>query len=301
MSTLGRDDMMYIYYEICKDAHRYWQKGNTNKALSLISIAASFAYNYNQFFADLSLEKLLAEISSKTLSHQIITQPIKNRCVFIDTAGIDNRGLTQQYLRALMANEFEFIYIYEDADIDKVTDILREVREYDKGEVCLLGDCKSHVEMITALQKEVISYAPSFILLHLMPWDVDALSAIFSISGVKKYNINLTDEAYWLGVTFFDYNIEFRNYGYTISLEKRGFREEQLLYLPYYPIFPHSTSFAGFSDVINKASIKILTGGNYYKFFDGNDTFFQLMDRLLESIPTAIIVLAGSGDRKSVV
>lgn len=296
---MERGDVMCIYHKICNDAHNHWQKGDANRALSLISIAASFAYNYNQFFSDLSLEKLLAEISTKTFLHQIVTQPIRNRCVFIDTDGADNRGLTQQYLRALMINGFELLYIYESSCNEKIADIICEVKEYNKGEVCLLGSCSSHVELITALQKKIINYSPSFILLHLMPWDVDALSAIYNISGIKKYNINLTDEAFWLGVSFFDYNIEFRNYGYTLSLEKRGFKEEQLLYLPYYPIFPNTASFSGFNDIINKAPIKILTGGSYYKFFDRNDTFFQLMDRLLESIPTAIIILAGGGDLNS--
>lgn len=296
MNSLKREDIIHIYYKICNDARRHWQKGNVNKALSAISVAASFAYSYNQFFSDLSLEGLLAEISSKILFPQKIVQPCKNRCVFIDTAGADNRGLTQQYLRALMANKFEFLYIYENIDIEQISDILHEIKEYDKGEICLLGNCKSHIELITSLQKKIIDYSPLYIFLHLMPWDVDALSAIFNISGAQKYNINLTDEAFWLGVTFFDYNIEFRNYGYTISLEKRGFSKERLRYLPYYPIFPNSTSFSGFNTVINEATVRILTGGNYYKFFDENDTFFRLMDRLLEAIPFAVIVLAGSGN-----
>lgn len=63
----------------------------------------------------------------------------------------------------------------------------------------------------------------------------------------------MTDHAFWLGRFAFDYCIEFRVYGYNISIQKRKIEKEKILMLPYYPVirkekyqglpFPDSTRF----------------------------------------------------------
>ena len=130
-----------------------------------------------------------------------------------------------------------------------------------------------------------------------MPWDVVSLLISYSIQGVIKYNINLTDHAFWLGASFIDYNFEFRAYGKTVSLEKRHLKQEQLLYLPYYPILPkNKIEFQGFP-IEAKDKIVIFTGGAFYKMFGNNDLFFKILDELLDLSENAVVLVAGIGDK----
>ena len=63
---------------------------------------------------------------------------------------------------------------------------------------------------------------------------------------VMRFQINLTDHAFWLGSTAFDYCIEFRNYGAGISLNERGIDFNKLILLPFYPYINKEQPFLGF-------------------------------------------------------
>ena len=211
---------------------------------------------------------------------------------------MDNKGLTQQYIRAFMSMGVEFLYISVECIRSKCSDIIKELEGYDKAKILLFE--KSEYDFLRKSElilSEIGRYKPTKIFLHLMPWDVVSLMVTHSIQGVTKYNINLTDHAFWLGTSFIDYNFEFRAHGRTISLEKRGLKEEQLLYLPFYPILSKDkVCFQGFpSQTQNK--IVIFTGGAYYKMFGFNNIFFKIIDSLLDLSKEAIVLIAGGGDK----
>lgn len=52
---------------------------------------------------------------------------------------------------------------------------------------------------------------------------------------ITRYLINLQDQTFWLGGNAIDYSIEFRPFGASVSMERRGLKREQLLMLPFYP------------------------------------------------------------------
>ena len=293
---LTHDRIVGIYNDIKRHIKKNKVKGKYNAALKYIELSAYWAYNFNFIYADKEVEDTLKDIAEVNLKPYSIDNMVQNRYVFFDTNGADNRGLTQQYLRALMQLEYEFLYIYISDNISHNVEILKEIRSYDKGKVLLFNKkVKDSFEKCWIILDEIKSYKPSRILLHLMPWDTVSLMCCHCVSGPIKYNINLTDHAYWLGNTFIDYNIEFRPYGMTVSLEQRRLEQRQLLYLPYYPIQSRDIQFQGFP-TFPADSIILFSGGSYYKMFGKDDAYFRMTDKLLDISSKVVLLLAGGGE-----
>ncbi|WP_348768587.1 hypothetical protein [uncultured Bacteroides sp.] len=279
-------------------AQKKYDKGQYQKCLKYIRVASKWAYSFNCFYSDMVLEKLIREVGSKNINNDSIVSPNLNKYVFLDSFGWDNRCLTQQYLRAMMDMGVQILYILLTPISSNSKEILRELYEYGKATVYIMDKhINNDIEKACVLRQKILNFSPSCLFLHIFPWDITALLTIHSIKGVIKYNINLTDHAYWLGNTFIDYNIEFRAYGKTVSLEKRNLYEEQLLALPYYPIVSKYTEFQGFPSCLLK-NVKILTGGNLYKMLGKNNVFFRLMDDILDLSPHVVILVAGISDSK---
>lgn len=290
--SLTKQQVLSIYEKIVSTAKRKCELKRYEASLQYIRSSASWAYSFNFFYSDITVDNLLKEIADKTLSQVVIPSPADDKFVFIDSFAYDNRGLTQQYLRAMMRMNVSILYILTNHNFDKGKDIFRELNEYPTATIYTIKKGLKDIEKSQKIIETIKKFSPSKIFLHLTPWDVSALMAIHKISNVVKYNINLTDHAYWLGASFIDYNIEFRAYGKTISLEKRGLSQEQELCLPYYPILPKWSEFKGFPKIPND-SVIIFTGGAPYKMLGRNDIFFVIMDQLLEISTRVRIMIAG--------
>lgn len=281
-------------YSIIKSsAYKYFEKGNINNSLQCIKVCAWMAYHLNLFYCDEELEGLIRSISGKTLG-SLTPVPVKNRFVLCDFLGYDNRGLTQQYLRALISWKVEFLYILED-DNNPHDDIIQEIQNYKYGKF-FISRASSGIEKIKEIKDRILEFTPQKILLHIDPWNTISLAACSAFPNIVKYNINLTDHAFWLGKNLIDYNIEFRNYGFNISKDYRNIHPEKLLIQPYYPI-TDSKTFLGFPEEI-QGKIKILTGGSFYKMHGDNLKFFKLLKRILDNNKNSILLVVGDGDRR---
>lgn len=298
MRIIDKKCVISVYSKLSCRAQESYNKGQHQKCLKYIRIASKWAYSFNCFYSDMALEKLIKEVGNKNVSCDFIINPQLNKYVLLDSFGWDNRCLTQQYLRAMMDMGVQILYILLTPISSNSKEILQELHEYGKATIYIMDKhVNNDIEKACFLKQEILKFSPSRLFLHIFPWDVAALLTIHSIKGIIKYNINLTDHAYWLGGTFIDYNIEFRAYGKTVSLEKRNLYEEQLLALPYYPIVSKYTEFQGFSSLLS-GKIKILTGGNLYKMLGKNDVFFRMMDDILSLSPQTVILVAGISDSK---
>ena len=90
-----------------------------------------------------------------------------------------------------------------------------------------------------------------------------------------------------------DCSYEFRDYGATISVQKRNIEFDKILYAPFYP-YHHTSDFQGFP--VNVAGkIILLSGGAYYKIIDENDTFVRIIIRILKENPSSIFFFTGMG------
>ena len=293
MRPYSKADILTIYKRLVRIACDYANVRKWHKASDFLSSAASWAYQFNYFYRDDEAESLIKRISESQVMPVRITSPEENRIVLIDSFCFDNRGLTQQYLRAMIQNEAELLYICTATTLESGSDILSELGKYPKARTLLFGGEKvNSIEIANRVEEEVARYAPSHIFLHIAPWDMAALLACSAISGSTIYNINLTDHAFWLGASIIDYNIEFRPYGMTVSLEKRRLKPEQLLQQPFYPVAPISHPFKGFPQMPDDA-VKVFTGGALYKILGKNDIFFRLMEAVLSISPHVYILIAG--------
>ena len=297
--ALSYSSCQNIYRKLTTKAARLLSHKNYLQSLHYIKCAARWAYELNFLYADRDLERILIDITDESITKVNITSPSPDRFVLLETHGMDNRGLTQQYIRAFISMGVEFLYISIDCKRNKCTDILNELQEYKKATVVLYDSSIDEIEKTKQIISKIEGYKPSKLFLHIMPWDTTSLMVAHSLQGVTKYNINLTDHAFWLGVSILDYNIEFRSYGQTVSIEKRGLKKSQLLCLPYYPVLSKdSVDFLGFPKEVEGKTI-LFTGGAYYKMFGQDGKFFTIIDQLLDQNNDSVVLVAGDGDRNT--
>ena len=108
---LERKDITRIYERLKGRAFRAYSNGSYNKSLKYIYIAARVAYKFSWIFTDEDLELLMMKISKSLFIPVEHYKPKANNYVFFDSISLDNVGLSQQYIRALIGNNINFLYI----------------------------------------------------------------------------------------------------------------------------------------------------------------------------------------------
>ena len=296
MKPLSLNKIEAIYEKAKLKALNLCEKGDYTASIKYIKLCAKIAYAVSFKYVDNELDKLLSIILSKTII--IKSAPaIKNRVVFYDYYPNDGKGLSQQYLSALIDNNIEFLYIIENYVPSKTHDIISAISDYPKGELLILDNRLNDIEKAQVAYGEIMKFSPEKALLHFLPWDVTGCLIFSQMKSVKRYMINLTDHAFWLGKNCFDYLIEFREYGANLSLQERGVIHSAQILLPYYPIFKR-TNFKGFDFHKKQDYVYFLTGGAFYKTFGDNYKFYRLLKRILIENPKLVILFAGDGDNK---
>lgn len=264
---------------------------NPHRALRYISLYAQIACHYNIQYADDDIESLLKTISS-TLFGKITWQPIRGKVAFFDSFAFDNRGLTQQYLRSLVELGHEVLYI---APERIGTQIQMEISASHQITTIHLKpfDFPQHKR----IAKQLSEFAPEKILLHLTPNDVSVVCLCNALVSAERFQINLTDHAFWLGTSCIDYSLEFRAYGAYLSHFHRNIPLVKQLLQPYYPL-QDTKAFQGFP--FPKPSCLAFAGATLYKIADKNNTFLKLVHRILDENPQVVFALAGPGDPTAV-
>ena len=156
-----------------------------------------------------------------------------------------------------------------------------------------LGDI-SYNDREDKLLKLIYEFRPQHVLFHLFPSDVLPLITFGIFKNITKYQINITDHAFWLGARSIDYSFEFRNRGASISHNQRGIAEEHLLYLPYYP-WQEPNKFDGFPNKVD-GKIKVFAGGSLYKIEGGDSVFYKIVKKILDENEEVVFLYAGGGD-----
>jgi glycosyltransferase involved in cell wall biosynthesis len=285
------------FNKLKKIAQNLFEEDDLESCLDIIVTASRIAYHLNFCLQDQKLEDLLSKISQK-ISCGTKKENLKDRFVFYDYFGWDNRGLTQQYIRALISWDCEFLFVFENTPTENMSSkILSELKNYPKAKILCIDNKLSKIEKIKFLSDAINDYQPQKAFLHLAPWDVIGICVWNILSHIQRYQINLTDHAFWLGTNCIDYCIEFRDYGYNLSKKHRNISEDKLLIQPYYPIIDDQIPFQGFP-VETKGKITIISGSSYYKVFGGNELFFKLLANIVKQHPDVVILFAGDGDRK---
>lgn len=272
---------------------------NYKDALLMISSCANVLYQTNIYYQDDDLENSIIEIS-KRLNLSEKTEQYKGMCndyiIFYDGFGLNNRGLIQIYLKALCKVKKVVYVTYEDRRT-----LIPDVQEILTDNYCdrryINRRNKSIIEQIKQLNEYVREYQPSKMFFYSVPDDVIATTVMSAYEGViTRYQINLTDHAFWLGARMIDICIEFRNYGACISKEYRGLSDNKIRIIPFYPVINKKQEFLGFPFEKRDNQKIVFSGGALYKTLGCNNKYYKIVDHLLDKYLDVVFWYAGQGD-----
>lgn len=280
------------YNALKEKAWGEFDKGNYNKSLEYVEKAVVISSQIMWCYADADLEDLLMLISEKTIEKKYPSvHPDNNRAVFFDGFGL-TYILAIQYLKALVKQGKEILYLYEEKNHahKKLVPLLDIISQYPNLTIKTIRKTNDSSERINEIYTAIVEFCPSKLFLHIGAYSL-VVPALYQLpKEITRYYINLGDHVFWLGAKAIDYSFEFRDFGATVSLEKRGLKKEQLLLLPYYPITEEKT-FLGFPEE-TKGKVVIFSGGDFYKTVDKDNTYWKLVKALLNENSEAVVLFA---------
>jgi len=291
--NFSKDNIYKRYNQFILRATKYYNRKNLNKCLAFLKAASETAYFFNLGFKDDIIEEYLKKIShyfEKDISN---IDFLNNNCVFFDSFCLDNKGLTQQYVRSIIYAGWNLMYIYESNEIGH--DILNDINQYEKSTIIHVPSFINGTEKSKFIYDTIIEFRPTKLFMHISPSAVYAVTAFYALpKQIEKYQINLTDYTFWIGAGCLDYSLEYQFYGASLSIYQRKIPKNNVFIIPFYSIVTNTL----FMDLPYqcKDKIVIIAGGAYYKIIDEKDTFFKLMKIVLEISEDVVIIYAGDGD-----
>ena len=266
-----------------------------NDAIKYCEYAGLIAWYYPIFenFFDNELENLITSITNKFSN--LNYQPIKNRIVFYNSQIIDNGALTEQYLDFFIKYKYELLFIVKDKQSTRLgKHILAKISNAPNIKLYISKESNRY-KKITELQTLICNYRPSVAYLHFVPNDVVACCVFLKFKNLKTHYIVHNDHTFWIGKNFFDYYIEFRQFGISLAIERRCISLDKILHIPYYPI-NNKVTFKGFP-FDRKDKVVGVSGANLYKYLiDSELRYFEIIKELIEENENFVFCLAGWGD-----
>lgn len=272
-------------------------QGRVDESIAWVEHACAVANELNWMYHDEDLSSLMDTLSSCILSAcDTEFTPKKNRVVFYDQYG-KYFILALQYLNALVESGFEILYILSDyVPADEKTFIIKDLRQNPHIYVEVIPLSQSYSERVARIQQLTLDFAPEKIFLHVKMFSAFNLVLPSLPRTIQTYYIDLQDHAMWIKNHQIDFVMPYRVFGATIDIEKRRFRPEQVLFMPYYPIVIKN-EFLGFPKE-TEGKVIIFTGGDFYKTVDGDNTYWSLLKQILISNPLVMILYGGKGGDK---
>lgn len=271
-------------------------RNNNKMALELIYSCANILYQSNIYYVDDELEAYVRTISN-TLPLEHPNRFEDDTLLFYDGFGLNDRGLAQIYLNALCKYRKVIYVTYEDRK-DDIPDLLRSLNEG--------SNCKSYFikrngsdfcQQIISLNEIINIECPHDFFFYSIPNDVVGTTVMNSYDGLmKRYQVNLTDHAFWLGAKCIDKCIEFRDYGASVSKKYRLINENSIVKLPFYPETHPEREFQGFPFDVKKGQKVVFSGGSLYKTLGGDNKYYKIIEYILSQHEDVIFWYAGKGD-----
>ena len=126
----------YIFFK--NQAHRALSNKNFDKAIECVEIACKIAYSINFIFSDYALESI-AKVISSALFPKNFTYGEHGKVILYDCFALPNRGLTQQYLRALSALFDDVLFVVKLDELDLDSRIHNEILHYSNVNICFVS------------------------------------------------------------------------------------------------------------------------------------------------------------------
>lgn len=289
------NSILHDFKKMKRIAVRFCQQEEWEKALRTIFYACGLMYTMNQKLVDLELEELVHQIAKENLQDINRNPGDEKTVIFYDGFGNIDRGLAYIYLEALLELEYHVIYVTCSSNIKKNNAIMQKMKD---GDLCIVAGA-TYIDKMHSLAEIVNRANAQKVFIYTNPDDVVAMGVFSLYNGyLERILVNLTDHAFWLGKSVSDIVINFREFGYKVCLEKRGFRKEQLAYLPYYP-HELQEKFEGFQFEDNSRKL-IFSGGALYKTFSKDNKYYSMVEEVLRQNEDVNFLYLGNGDTRKI-
>lgn len=290
---LSQRDIKQGYAGIRHIAKRCLRKGDILGALRYIHVCVDIAGQFNWIYSDDQIEGMLQVIAEKTIVPiKSSYTPQVNRWVLYDD-WCTSYVLAIQWLEAMAKTGNEILYITS-RDFSKANrnkSILDRVEAFSNVKVHIVKT-GTVFERSQDVYDTIVNFHPSKLVLHKSASISPITFALYVLpKEAQRYLINLSDQTYWTGAKAIDYCLEFRQFGASVSLQRRGLKREQLLLVPFYPADDRN-AFAGFPEECTKDKVVIFSGGDYYKTLNEKRTYWRLVKRILDTYPQVVFLFA---------
>lgn len=269
-----------------------FRKGDTAKALHYIDTYSDIASQFNLNYSSDAMESLLASISRECIKTVPDYKADSGKWVLYDDF-CTTYVLGLQWLEAMASSGKDILYITtRDTSMEnRHKNILDRAAEFPNVETVVIPQGKASWRA-QQLYDAITGFNASKVVLHKYPAHSVSNLVLPSLpEAVKSYVINLSDQTFWLGARSVDYCLEFRPFGASVSLQRRGLKKEQLLMVPFYPADDRN-GFAGFPPECTEDKVIIFSGGDYYKTLDESRTYWMLVKEILDRYPQVVFLFA---------
>lgn len=290
------------YFQAKKKAYKYFLNGEYELSLNWIRFAGEIAMKYPilENFKDEELEEILINIGKKVLVNDYKVENKTKAIIFYSSALIDNGLVTLQYLNSFIKAGFHVILIFPDTKALSMGLTTYKYLLNHNGVSVFIPKSTHYILKIKDIHNEISKYTFEKIFVQSYPNDVIPICILPLIQNVEKYNIVINDHTFNLGVRIYDYYIEFRHFGISLSYFKRNISIQNILHIPYYPI-NSKVKFQGFP-FDSKDKIIGISGANLNKYyFDPELKFFEIIKELLYENANFIFCLCGWGESNKII
>lgn len=272
-----------------------YRRKRLDRSLEAIHASADIQYQWNQNYTDDALESTLLKIAQTIELAPFQYRSFNPKTVlFYDGFGLDTRGLALIYTKAICDLGYELIYVVPEEARNRQPEI-HKVTKDGNIKFCYLTH-QSGMSKVHEILKIFSEYQPAKAFFYTTPSDGEACVAFACMKGSAiRYQINLTDHAFWLGLNAFDYCLEFREYGACVSKKYRHIPTDKIKLLSFYPFIDKTIPFAGF-DFDTSGKRILFSGGSLYKTINREGTYYHIVSEILRHHEDVIFLYAGSGD-----
>lgn len=299
---LTKKDVKVGVNALKRKAVKLFRKGDVYEAMHYLNVCSVIMGQFNFQYADDDIELLLRRIAEKSIRQSDAFRPQSNHWVLYDDF-CSTYVLGLQWLEAMALSGRQLLYVTT-RDINAESrhkNILDRVAEYKnvKMEIIPQGNAFKRAQ---ALYDAIVRFNASKVVLHKAPTGsvMDLVLPILP-KDIDSYVINLSDQTFWLGARSVDYCLEFRQFGVSVSLQRRGLKREQLLMVPFYPADDRN-AFKGFPPECTDDKIVVFSGGDFYKTLDDSRMYWKLVREILNKYPQVVFLFATKnipeGDRE---
>ena len=275
-----------------KSARAAYEANDYPKALRNIHAYGTVAAQFNLNYSNDGMESLLKAISNRIIKSVSSYHADSGRWVLYDDF-CTSYVLGLQWLEAMASSGNKILYLTtrDTSKESRHKNILDRVAEYSNVETVVIPQ-GNEIQMAQSVYDAIVGFNASKLVLHKYPTRSVSNLVLPSLpDSVTRYVINLSDQTFWYGTGSIDYCLEFRQFGASVSLQRRGLKKEQLLMVPFYPADDRN-DFMGFPPECTRDRLVVFSGGDYYKTLDEKRTFWNLVKRLLQTYPQVVFLFA---------